>query len=252
MRYSRMPFNADQILSILDRCCDHFTFPMLDNGYVYLAATRLSLYNTPGDWAMVIEVFGFSPRAGLPCAHICTFASTLHNRNRPEQYVKREAYDNYIANNPNNESRFVYPIAEGLWQDEQDGEIVAGNASEIVVRDHAIPLPPLDSYGRCGIKLERPPQVRVFELCRLLADLERESVLATAEERRISVLPEMTQILQIEEWHHPNVIEEKDRPSGSETFRQLAQVLVTGDAELYRPSRPPNTHWRNWPDGGTL
>jgi len=37
-------FDPEEILSILDDCCDAFTFPMLDNGYVYLAATRLSLY----------------------------------------------------------------------------------------------------------------------------------------------------------------------------------------------------------------
>ena len=59
-----MAFDPEEILSILDRCCDAFTFPMLDNGYVYLAATQLSLYRSTMDWAVVIEVFGFSPRAG--------------------------------------------------------------------------------------------------------------------------------------------------------------------------------------------
>ena len=81
-----MPIEADHILSVLDRCCDAFTFPMLDNGYVYLAATRLSLYRTAADWAMVIEVFGYSPRAWLPDTHIYTFASTLCNRDVPKEY----------------------------------------------------------------------------------------------------------------------------------------------------------------------
>ena len=53
-----MTFDPEEILSILDRCCDMFAFPMLDNGYWYLAATRLSLYRSATDWAMVIEVFG--------------------------------------------------------------------------------------------------------------------------------------------------------------------------------------------------
>lgn len=75
-----MPFEADYILSVLESCCDAFTFPMLDNGYVYLAATRLSLFRTASEWAMVIEIFGFSPRSGLPDTHIHTFASTLYNR----------------------------------------------------------------------------------------------------------------------------------------------------------------------------
>lgn len=55
-----MPASAPDILAVLDRCCDACTFPMLDNGYVYLAATRLSLFRSKADWAMVIEVFGFS------------------------------------------------------------------------------------------------------------------------------------------------------------------------------------------------
>lgn len=43
------------MLSDLDECY-RFTFPMLDNGYFYLAATRMSLYRSPEDWALVIEV----------------------------------------------------------------------------------------------------------------------------------------------------------------------------------------------------
>ena len=87
-----MIHTAEQILSILDRCCDAFTFPMMYNGYVYLAAVRLSLFRSHEDWAMVIEVFGFSPRAGLPDTHIHTFSSRFYNRDTPDQYVSREAH----------------------------------------------------------------------------------------------------------------------------------------------------------------
>lgn len=31
------------------------TFPMLDDGYLYLAATRLCLHRSDTDWALVIE-----------------------------------------------------------------------------------------------------------------------------------------------------------------------------------------------------
>ena len=247
-----MPIETDRILSILDRCCDSFTFPMLDNGYVYLAATRLSLYRTAQEWAIVIEVFGFSPRAGLPDTHIYTFASTLYNRDAPEKYVTREAYERYLASNPNNDSRFVYPIDAGAWLDDENGEFVAQDAKEIVVRGQRRPVPSVDGYAQRGITMENPASARVFELCRFLAEVARDAVLASEDERRISVLPDMKQVLQLEEWHHPNVVDDHDRPSGSETFQQLAQVLATGDMTLYRPSRPPNTHWRNWPDGGSL
>lgn len=241
-----------EILSILDRCCDAFTFPMLDNGYIYPAATRLSLYRSAQDWAMVIEVFGFSPRAGLPDTCIQAFASRLHNRNPPQSYVTQSAYENYIARNPHNDSRSVFSIREGPWQDSENQEFVAEDAREVYLRDRAIRLPAPDAYSRHSIELEHAPRVQVFELCRFLAAVAREEVLATQEERRVSILPEMEQLLQLEEWHHPNVVDDEDRPSGSETFQQLGQVLATGESVHYRPTRPPNTHWRNWPEGGRL
>jgi hypothetical protein len=244
-------FDSGQILSILDHCCDAYKFPMLDNGYVYLAATRLSLYRSVADWAMVIEVFGFSPRSRLPDTHIHTFASQLHGRDTPDRYTGREFYDRYLANNPNNDSRFVFPIAAGPWQDADDGEMLAKDASEILVRGFAWQLPSLAQYARVGVNLEQPPRVRTFEVCRFLSEVARDQLLATQQERRVSVLPDMTQLLQLEEWHHPDLAG-GDLASNSETFRQLAQVLATGDVDLYCPSQPANTHWRNWPEGGRL
>jgi hypothetical protein len=244
--------NARTILQILDACCDAFTFPMLDNGYTYLAATRLSLHRSPEDWALVIETFGFSPRAGLPATHIQTFASRLHDRDRAEEYASAAAYQNYLAHHPHNEFRSVSPVVGGDWLDAEWTEQVSEQATEVDVRGCPYSVPPPAGYRQHGIALEQPPRVFVFELCRYLAAIARDEVLATERERRVSVRPEMEQILQLEEWHHPNVVDESDRPSGSPTFQQLARVLETGDASVYRPTAAPNTHWSNWPDGGTL
>jgi hypothetical protein len=41
-------------------------------------------------------------------------------------------------------------------------------------------------------------------------------------------------------------------PRDSECFQQLARVLATGDVGRYLPTVKPNTHWRNWPEGGRL
>src|SRR5208337_1282662 len=197
-------------------------------------------------------VFGFSPRSGLPDTHIQTFASTLCNRDVPEVYGTGELYHSYLANNPNNDSRFIFPIDEGDWQDNEDDFLVAKDAGELVLRGQTLPIPSVDEYVQRGITLENPRRVQVFELCRFVADVARESVLATAQERRTSLSPDLVQILQLDEWHHPNVVDKDDRPSGSETFQQLAKVLATGNVALYQPSHIPNTHWRNWPEGGSL
>jgi hypothetical protein len=243
---------ATAILGALDGCCQAFSFPMLDNGYVYPAATRLSLFRSAEDWAMVIEVFGFSPREGSPSTHLYTFASRLHDRSPRSTYVSDAAYANYLMNNPHNESSFIHPVADGDWLDAENGELVAEGAACVIVRGKAIPLPVAQEYRRHEIDLEGAPRVRVFELCRYLAAIVREDALARPDERRVNVLPEMAPVLQLEEWHHPNVVDDAERPSGSETFQQLAKVLESGDVRAYRPSLAPNTHWKNWPDGGSL
>lgn len=245
-----MAIDAQQILAVLDSCCDNFTFPMLDNGYVYLAATRLSLYRTTEEWAMVIEVFGYNPRAWLPDTAIYAFASTIHNRDIPRSYGPREI-SNLLTHNPNNDFHPVYPIEQGDWQDDHD-YLVAPGATEILIRGQRQSIPAPEEYSMLGIVLEDPPRVQSFELCRFLAHVHRDLVLATDEERRFSILPTMPQILQLDEWHHPNVVDNTERPSRSQTFQQLAQVLATGDKRFYQPSQLPNTHWRNWPEGGTL
>ena len=242
---------ADEILKVLDDCCGTFTFPMLDNGYVYLAGTRLSLHRSPSDWALVLEIFGFSPRAGTPDLSVHTFSSRLRDRDKPGQYVKRSAYDAYLRDNPHNEVRTFHPIGGDDWQDEEDPELVSEDAMQVLLRGSPFELPPSALYARHGIDLSEPPRVQVFELCRFLAAVRKHEVMATMKERRISIFPELKQILLLEQWHHPDVAED-ERPSGTRSYQQLARVLETGDISLYRPLDKPNTHWSHWPEGGTL
>jgi len=242
---------ADEILKVLDDCCGTFTFPMLDNGYVYLAGTQLSLHRSPSDWALVIEVFGFSPRAGTPELSVYSFASRLRDRDKPGQYVKRAAYDAYLRDNPHNEVRTFHPIGGDDWQDEEDPELVSADAMQVLLRKSPFELPPSALYARHGIDLSEPPRVQVFELCRFLAAVRRQEVMATIKERRVSIFPELKQILLLAQWNHPDVSEDA-RPSDTRSFQQLARVLETGDVSLYRPTDKPNTHWSHWPEGGTL
>ena len=244
-----MSWNQKQILDILDAGCEAYTFPMLDNGYVYLAATRMSLYRSENDWAMVLEVFGFSARAELPDTHIHTFASTIHDRNKESNYVHQEAYWNYLAENPHNESRFIHPVAEGSWQDKDDTEFV-NPRGKLKLRGRTVQLPSRPDYEKLGIAVEEE-EPRVFELCRFLAGQYRDDVLCTESERRVSVLPEMEQILLLDEWYHPDVVD-AELPSQVSSFQQLADVLATRDITKYSPQDSPNTNWSHWPDGGIL
>src|SRR5579884_4020584 len=57
-------YSAADILQQLDESARDFTFPMLDNGYVYPADGRLHAYRDESRWALVIERVGWNPRAG--------------------------------------------------------------------------------------------------------------------------------------------------------------------------------------------
>jgi len=66
---------------------------------------------------------------------LVTFGSRLLREKGPGDYVSREAFDNYLATNPHNESRFLYPISEDSWQDPETDELVAEDASVVELRD---------------------------------------------------------------------------------------------------------------------
>jgi hypothetical protein len=235
-----------QILEILDSASERFFFPTLDNGYVYLAATRLALFRSSADWAMVIEVFGFSPRTGQPDVAVSTYASSLHDRDPASEYRSEDAYRNYLNVHPHDEYRYFRPIEDGPWIDE---ELVTDEPDvEVTLRGQTKMLPRRSDYSRFGIELQDPERVHVFELCRYLATVARQDVLATPSEQRVSVLPAMEKLLQLDEWYHPD----GERPSEVESFNQLADVLLTGDVRQYKPTLAPNTHWTLWPESGTM
>jgi hypothetical protein len=244
-----MNWNKDSILSVLDQCAEDFTFPVLDNGYVYLAATKLSAYRSNAEWSIVIEVFGFSPRSGEPDVQVYTFSSKLVNRNDASDYVSQEAYENYLKNNPYNESRFVHTIENTGWQNSDEPEYLDDGAS-CLLRGLDVSLPLPSEYQRQGIELEEDEPL-TFEFCRYLAGKYRELVLCTEEERRVNLPPDMELVLQLDEWGHPD-ISGGELPSSTVTFQQLAEVLESGNAGLFKNSGEKNTHWKNWPEGGTL
>ncbi|MEM7346389.1 MAG: hypothetical protein AAF485_19285, partial [Chloroflexota bacterium] len=208
-----------------------------------------SLFYAPQHWGIVIEIFGFSPRSGIPDIHIYTFASVLDNRESRQDYVTKEAYKAYLANNPYNESRFITPFDDDAWIDEEYVEYIQ-LAGSYRLRGREEFLPTLNTYQTHGIILEET-RPQTFEFCRLVAHQRRDDILATETELRSNLLPEMKKLLELDEWFHPDLAGD-ERPSHCETFQQIAQVLITGESHHYQPTQVPNTHWKHWPEGGTL
>ena len=238
------------ILSILDQGAKDIAFPMLDNGYVYLAAARLSLHRSASDWAVVFEIFGFNPRSGSPDLQIASLGSRLDDHKAVEDFVTSEAYVTYRRSHPHDAMDFVWPLDDS-WQDPEDLESVRQGATAVLIRGTPVEIPDRAALEGAGIDLEAPDGVAAFELCRYLGDVERESILATREERRMHVPPELEQIVVLDDWHHPDTAG-GELPSQTAAFRSIARVLATGDVSAYDATEPGNTHWSNWPMGGTL
>lgn len=223
---------------------------MLDNGYLYLAAARLSLHRSDTEWALVFEIFGFSPRSGAPDISVWSFGSRLANRKTQADFVNEDGYRNYLRVHAHDDAAFFYPLGEG-WQHRDDLELVTRDAASLTARGKEIAMPGRDGLRRLGIQPTDPDHLRTFEVCRYVAAIERELVLATHGERRIHVPPDLEEILVLDDWHHPDTVTGQVA-SETAAFRSIAEVLATGDVGAYDPSEPGNTHWSNWPDGGSL
>ncbi len=243
--------SRDGILEVLDAGARAFVFPMLDNGYVYLAASRLALFRSDIDWAMTFEIFGYSPRAGVPDLSVTTFGSAVICRKSASDFVSEDAYQAFLVNNRDWQQEIFFPIEDDGWIDQDEQEMVDIAASSLTLRGRAIPLPADADYRTAGVERTVEGAWSVAEMSRALAACRRDAVLASSEERRINLTDTMTELLMLDDWLHPDVVDPACLPNRSQTFVDLAEVLVSGNVGLYKV-KLGNTHWSHWPDGGSL
>ena len=231
---------TEEILNQLDKYNAEYTFPMLDNGYVYPAGTKLTAYRDDECWAIVIEVIGFSYRGGgnngiSNCLHI--FGNCL-------------GYEPGIQN-----ENFIHMLDDAKDSSTFDDEKYFYLNSECVsftLRGVNYPIPhKLETYKSARINIEDDTRINAFEFLRLLDILYHDKLVATEKEIRERIPIAIPKIIELHEWFHPDVINGA-LPSENETFKLIAKVLESGNPEHYKPTHKPNTHWTNWPDGGTL
>ncbi|WP_460067494.1 DUF7003 family protein [Streptomyces sp. YKOK-I1] len=209
---------TSSILGQFDQHAGNGTFPDLNNGYVHPADVRLHLFGDTARWAMVVEILGYNPReASLSCV-LYRYGNCLTGSG-PGYGAFLDRVDNMDEIDPEGTEEYV-------------GEV------PLVVNGT-----PLTVTAGAGTPLE--------EVFRELVPAHRELLLADGAELREEIPADLPLLLRLEEWNHPD--DHWDTPPGGhETFRLLAEVLESGDPARYRPTLPPNTHWSNWPEAGTL
>ena len=50
--------------------------------------------------------------------------------------------------------------------------------------------------------------------------------------------------------YHYEVVDKK--PGDYETYKMIADILVSGDTTKRKPTLKPNNNWRNWPNAGHM
>jgi hypothetical protein len=233
--------NSRSILGQWDQAARDFVFPMLDNGYIYPADVRMSIYRDATRWLMIIEALG----ANNPRTSGCdSFQNCL--------YLFGNALEQKVGTSNEN---FLFPIDslpdDPLFEDENDWD-VRSQCSALGIRGRRIGI------DLSGNALERKEIVLIDEskidppaLLRSLLPEHRELLLATDEELSARNPHKIPLWLRLDEWHHPDLAS-SELPSNCETFQLLAHAIEVGRQAVYQPIELPNTAWKNWPDGGTL
>jgi len=251
-----MALTTTEILYTLDHCDDEtpFNFITLNHPYVYLIDSRLNVYrNYAGKWAIVSEVLGFNPRGGVISLELYYLGNCIRTIKTPQDTV----FNNWYT---------VFPIDFDSQIETTDGEALMPDAVFWLIRGKQIPLShdkrdylnaqiELRGYAPGGgeIKLE---EVLVIDEW-YHKGFSQSAYLPLRSEyinNLIAGNPEMREIIESDlqrkrEWDERQW---QDRPSSYETWQQIAEVIVSGDPSLFKPTIAPNSHWKNWPESGSM
>jgi hypothetical protein len=230
-----------EILAQFDKCAEDFTFPMFDNGYLYHGDARINIYRSQSDWLLILEVLSANnPRTSgfdsfSNCLHL--FGSALHRAPGTDNQDFLYAIDN-CPDSP-------------LFADEYEW-LARAEADAVLIRGQRVALDFSPAHLQFkAITLLEPPQKDPPAILRSLLPEYRHLLLATDAELAARNPHALPLWWRLDEWHHPDLAN-GERPSQSETFQMIADAIAAGDKSKYRPTMPSNTHWKNWPEGGTL
>jgi hypothetical protein len=226
--------NLELALRDLDKHASEFNFPVLDNAYVEMAATRLTAFRGAEDWAIAFEVLGYSTNEGSFVGDLYAFGSRLQKEGFISSRTVMSPFPNYPLIDPQTEAW----IAD--WK--HWAVIVKGRLYQFA--------PSRDEYVSAGIDVPLeggPGSLREGEIMRFFIHKEGAQDLFMQESElrdELRLDPKMSVFLQTQEWQHPDVAGE-EKPSEKGSIRSLLVALESNSPALFQVGRP-NTDWRLW------
>lgn len=228
------PLNLQRIFEDLDKHASEFNFPVLDNAYVEMAATRMTVFKGREDWVLAFEVLGYSTQEGAFVDDLYAFGSCLEK----EGFV-------------NSRTIMFAAIESPLIDPSTEAWIADWQGWAVVVRGKTYSFSPQrEEYTAHGIDVPLnggPGSLRESQLMRFFVHSEgtRELYMAEPELRQeLHLPPEMPVFLQTEQWEHPDIAGQ-EKPSENVSIRSILAALDS-DSPLDFQRGCPNTEWWRW------
>ena len=245
------PLTKEEILNELERydqATYHF-FIDLEHPYFHTASSKLILFADKERWVIVFEKSGYANRGYRAEIELTYFGNCLIN-------MQAEGSEEGLTSN----SKTVVLIdnEEILRIENDQDELVAKNIKQVKVRTTVVDIQHnKEIYRQKGITdsvYDNPENLIDFpSLIRYLAEQHTELFSATDNELRKSLPADIPKLMEIKEWHHQSYYREYGvKPSEYETYKLIADILISKDTSKWKPTLKPNTNWRNWPRAGYM
>ena len=209
-----------QILEFLDRCFESIKIPCLGNLNVDYLSSRLLGFRDEQQWILVFNSITWCP-AGEGLTTIVECVGNLSKQSdQPNFHFDSNRYSNRYFS---------------TGQIKYDESL---NDYQVNVRGKSIPIPQLNVVAHPD--LYNDPEL---DFAIALLDDYREELLASSDEYGVFIPDGLTEVLRLDAWHHPDW---GCPPSQTESFPLIAEVLFTGNSDVYQPPTKPNTDWRLW------
>ena len=197
------------ILEFLDRRFDAIEMPCFGNMNIDYISSRLLAFRDDSRWLILFNSIAWWPSGeGLMTILEC------------------------VGNCVQEKEGFSSLITGQIKYDEMPNDF------DVTVRGKPIPLSELNIISRPDLFSEYEPNIAIA-----LLENYREELLANREEYEVFIPDGLTEVLRLDQWQHPNW---DCPPSHTESFPLIAEVLFTGNPDLYKPPTNPNTEWSFW------
>lgn len=232
------------ILNALDNCHNGYysSFVQLGHPYSYLIDSRVNVFrNNEEKWAIAVERLGDNPRAGGVVLQIYYFGNCLVNLDQHNNQSVNWSHRLIQESEDEESSREIVMADQNRFRatDDELYRSVPRELNKFIVID--------EWYHRDFILLAVP--IMSDEHLRYTFEFNNKLTggsLFTFDEfkKQFRHQMQMQDAYNRAQW-------ENNRPSLYETWQMISRAIVSGNADDYKPTFAPNSHWSNWPESGS-